>query len=351
MKQKRAASAEVAILVCASPKEPSSYPGGYAATVAARRALITGIGGQDGSYLAEQLLAEGVEVVGMVREEPTAPQPNLAPILGQLELLQGELLEPASVRAVVDRVRPDELYHLAAPTFVPASWEDPTEAMHAIAGATATLLVAAREHGFRLYVAASSEVFGDAGESPQSERSPMRPGSPYGVAKLAALGLVRVMRERHGLHASCGILYNHESPRRPDHFLPRKVTGAAAAIARGRQEHVELGDLGAARDWCHAADVARAARLMLAQDEPGDYVIASGRSRTVGDLVTAAFAAAGVDPEGRIVVNPAFVRPPEATQPLGDPRLARERLGWEAEISFEAMIAEMVAYDLALLDG
>lgn len=317
--------------------------------MAARRALITGIGGQDGSYLAEQLLEDGVEVVGMVREPAGEPQPNLASVAADVELVQGELLDPDSLRAVVNRARPDELYHLAAPTFVPASWEDPTEAINAIGGATATLLASARERGFRLYVAASSEVFGDAGESPQSERSPMRPKSPYGVAKLAALGLVRVMRERHGLHASCGILYNHESPRRPVHFLPRKVTAAAAAIACGRQKQVELGDLGAVRDWCHAADVARAARLMLAQDEPGDYVVASGRSRTVGDLVAAAFTAAGVDPDGRVVVNPAFVRPPEATPPLGDPTLARERLGWVAEIGFDAMIAEMVDHDLALL--
>lgn len=317
--------------------------------MAARRALITGIGGQDGSYLAEQLLEEGYEVVGMVREAPSAPQPNLVAIRDAVELVQGELLEPSSLRSVVARAAPDELYHLAAPTFVPASWADPTEAIVAIAGATATLLGLAREGGFRLYVAASSEVFGDAGESPQHEGSPMRPTSPYGVAKLAALGLVRVMRERHGLHASCGILYNHESPRRPEHFLPRKVTRGAAAIALGRQERLELGDLSAVRDWCHAADVARAARLMLQQDTPADYVVASGRSRTVGDLVTAAFSAAGVDPEGRVVVNPEFVRPPEATLPLGDPRLARERLGWTPEVSFEAMIAEMVAHDLAQL--
>lgn len=317
--------------------------------MAARRALITGIGGQDGSYLAEQLLVEGYDVVGMVREPIADPQPNLGAVGDRVELLQGELLDAASLRAVVERAAPDELYHLAAPTFVPASWADPTESIAAIAGATATLLALARQRGFRLYVAASSEVFGDAGESPQHEGSPMRPISPYGVAKLAALGLVRVMRERHGLHASCGILYNHESPRRPEHFLPRKVTRGAAAIALGRQERLELGDLGAVRDWCHAADVARAARLMLRQDTPGDYVVASGRSRTVGDLVATAFAAAGVDPEGRIVVNPEFVRPPEATPALGDPRLARERLGWEPEVSFEAMIAEMVEHDLALL--
>jgi len=317
--------------------------------VPARRALITGIGGQDGSYLAELLVEKGYEVIGMVREAPDAPQPNLEAVRSDITLLRGELLDTASLRTVVAEAAPDELYHLAAPTFVPASWEDPTETVNAVAGATATLLTLAREGDVRLYVAASSEIFGDAGETPQRESSPMRPSSPYGVAKLAALGLVRVMRERHGVRASCGILYNHESPRRPEHFLPRKVTRGAAAIAAGEQETLELGDLDAVRDWCHARDVARAAWLMLQQDEPGDYVVASGVARRVSDLVDAAFAAAGVSSEGRIVVNPAFVRPPEATLALGDPSLAAQRLGWRAEIGFEAMIAEMVAADLSAL--
>ena len=317
--------------------------------VTGRRALITGIGGQDGSYLAELLLGKGYEVFGMVRGDPTAPQPNLAAVRGEVALRQGDLLDPASLRAVVAAAAPDELYHLAAPTFVPDSWEDPTGTIAAIAGATGTLLACARTDGFRLYVASSAEVFGDAGETPQRESSPMRPTSPYGIAKLAALGLVGVMRERYGVHASGGILYNHESPRRPPRFLPRKVTRGAAAIALGRQEALELGDLGAVRDWCHARDVARAAWLMLQQDEPGDYVVASGQPRTVGDLVAVAFAAAGISPDGRVVVNPEFVRAAEATPPVGDPALAAERLGWRAEVSFEAMIAEMVAADLALL--
>lgn len=317
--------------------------------MAGRRALITGIGGQDGSYLAELLLEQGYEVAGMVRDLAAGTPVNLLPVGDELTLLEGNLLDPASLRDVVAAAAPDELYHLAAPTFVPASWEDPTETLAAIAGATGTLLALARERSCRLYLAASSELFGDAGESPQRESSPMRPGSPYGVAKLAALGLVRVMRERHDVHASAGILYNHESPRRPERFLPRKVTRGAAAIALGRQEQLELGDLGAVRDWCHARDVARAAWLMLQQDEPSDYVVASGISRTVGDLVEAAFAAAGVSPEDRIIVNPEFIRPPEATQPLGDPSRAAERLGWRPEISFEAMIAEMVEADLAEL--
>jgi len=315
--------------------------------VPSRRALITGIGGQDGSYLAELLLGKGYEVLGMVREEVDAPQPNLAGVRGRLTLLRGELLEPASLRAVVDRAAPDEIYHLAAPTFVPATWVDPTQTITAIAGATATLLALAPERGFRLYVAASSEIFGDAGESPQHEGSPMRPRSPYGVAKLAALGLVGVMRERHGIHASCGILFNHESPRRPLHFLPRKVTHAVASIALGRQETLEIGSLDAVRDWCHAADVARAAWLALQQDTPGDYVIASGVGRTVGDLVEVAFAAAGVPPEDRVAVRAEFVRAPEGTRPVGDPTRARTVLGWEPEVGFDAMIAEMVAADLA----
>ncbi len=315
----------------------------------ARRALITGIGGQDGSYLAELLLREGYEVVGMVRERPEAPQPNLERIRDRLTLLHGELHDAASLASVVAAAEPDELYHLAAPSFVPASWKDPTAAVEAIAGSTATLLALALRHGFRFYLAASAEVFGDAGESPQREGSPMRPRSPYGVAKLAALGLVGVMRERHCLHASAGILYNHESPRRPAHFLPRKVTQGAAAIAAGRQQTLELGALDAVRDWCHAADVARAAWLMLRQDVPGDYVIASGVGRSVGDLVDAAFAAAGISAEGRIVVNPEYVRPAEATPPVGDPTRARTVLGWAPEIPFAAMIAEMVAADLAAL--
>jgi GDPmannose 4,6-dehydratase len=331
--------------------QPFNHRAGYAARVPARRALITGIGGQDGSYLAELLVEKGYEVVGMVRQGLDAPQPNLDSVRNQISLLQGELRDAASLRAVVTEAAPDELYHLGAPTFVPASWEDPTEAVSAIAAGTATLLACARERGFRLYVAASSEIFGDAGESPQREGSPMRPSSPYGVAKLAALGLVGVMRERQGVHASCGILYNHESPRRPLHFLPRKVTRGAAAVALGEQETLALGSLKPVRDWCHAHDVARAAWLMLQQDEPGDYVIASGVGRTVGELVEAAFAAAGVSSEGRIVVDSAFVRPPETTPPVGDPSLARERLGWEPEIGFETMIAAMVAADLAALAG
>jgi GDPmannose 4,6-dehydratase len=312
---------------------------------AGRRAFVTGIAGQDGSYLTELLVERGYEVVGMVRDSDRAPGPCVS-------LVTGDLLDPASLRAALEAARPlNELYHLAAPTFVPASWDDPTETVQAIAGGTATLLAAAHalDPRLRVWVAGSSEVFGDAGESPQHERSPMRPRTPYGVAKLAAHGLVGALRERHGMFACSGLTYNHESPRRPERFLPRKVARSAAAIALGLQDELVVGDLGAVRDWSHAADVVRAAWLALQHDEPGDYVIASGVGRTVGDLVDAAFAHVGLDPREHVRVDPRLVRPPEPTPPVGDPSRARRVLGWEPRIGFEAMVAEMVDADLRAL--
>lgn len=312
--------------------------------VAVPRALVTGITGQDGAYLSAWLLERGYEVVGLARSPVT---------LDGVRIVHGDLTDPPSLRDAVLQTAPDELYHLAAPTFVPASWERPAETLAAIAGATATLLQAACELGTspRVLVASSSEIFGDAGESPQHEDSPMRPRSPYGVAKLAAHGLVRTLRTGERLHAGSAITFNHESPLRPERFLPRKVTRAAAAIKLGLQEELVLGDLDAVRDWCHARDVVRGEWLMLQQDEPDDYVLASGVGRTVGELVRTAFACVDLDPDEHVRVDPRFVRPPEATPPVGDPAKARERLGWEAETSFAAMIAEMVAADLAALGG
>lgn len=315
------------------------------------RALITGIGGQDGSYLAELLVAKDYDVVGLVRRDPDESHPTLRDLEGRIELVQGDLLDPASLRRAIADVRPDELYHLAAPTFVPASWEDPTSTIAAIAGATSTILAAVLEidRTIRVHVATSSEIFGDAGESPQNEESPCRPRAPYGVAKLAAHGMVRVMRAHHGLFANSGITFNHESPRRPEHFLPRKVTRAAASIKLGLSDHVELGSMDAVRDWCHARDVVRGAWMGLQHDTPGDYVFCSGIGRTVGDLVDAAFAEVGLDPGDYVRINPAFIRAPETTPPVGDPTRAREVLGWEAETTFEETIAEMVRADLAEL--
>ena len=308
------------------------------------RALVTGVSGQDGSYLAELLRSRDYEVVGTVRDAAE-------PVPDGVRAIPAELLDPPTLRAALETTRPDELYHLAAPTFVPESWEDPTETVAAIAGATATLLAAAHDVDprMRVWVSTSSEVFGDAGESPQTEASPMRPRSPYGVAKLAAHGLVGAMRDHFGLFACSGITFNHESPRRPAHFLPRKVTRGAAAIKLGLERELVLGDLDAVRDWSHAADVVRAAWLALQADEPGDYVIASGVGRTVRDFVAAAFTAVDLDWQPHVRVDPAFVRAREPVPLVGDPARARGRLGWAPEHSFEELVAEMVQADLAAL--
>ncbi len=320
----------------------------------ARRVLITGIAGQDGSYLAELLLARGDEVAGLDRPGAFA-SPNLDAIRGQITAIDGDLLDTAALKATIAQARPDEIYHLAAPTFVPDSWDDPTQTIAAIAGATGTVLAAAlaADPRPRVWVSTSSEIFGDAPESPQDEDTPMRPRTPYGVAKLGAHGLVRALREHHGLFACSGITYNHESPRRPHRFLPRKVTRGAAAIALGLEQELVLGDLNAARDWSDARDIVRGAALALSADEPGEYVLASGRAHTVRELVEAAFAAAGVQGgvDDRVRVDPAFVRPPEPVVPVGNAARAREVLGWVPEIPFEQMIADMVAVDLAELSA
>jgi GDPmannose 4,6-dehydratase len=334
-------------------RDASCADAGYAPAVAVPRALITGIGGQDGSYLAELLLAGGYEVLGLVRPASDRMHPNLARLGGSVELIDGDLDDPASLRRAVGQTRPDSLFHLAAPTFVPDSWDDPTQTLAAIAGGTATLLAAAVATSplTRIVVASSAEIFGDAGESPQSERSPMRPLTPYGVAKLAAHGIVQVMRARHGLHASSAITFNHESPRRPEHFLSRKVTRGVARIKLGLADELVLGDLDATRDWCDARDVVRALRLMAEADAPGDYVLASGVSHSVRDFVEAAFAAAGLSSEGRLRADPAFVRPQDPTQPLGDAAKAARELGWRPQISFEAMIGQMLEADLQELQA
>lgn len=321
-----------------------------------RRVLITGVTGQDGGYLAEQLVAAGDEVVGTVRRPDGAlAAAGLDQLEGRVALVSADLLDPGSVRRAIAEVQPHEIFHLAAPTFVPDSWEDPTEVMTAIAAGTATVLAAAGALGddVRVLVASSSEIFGDAGVSPQSESAPMRPRSPYGVAKLAAHGLVGTLRARHDRFLVSAITFNHESPRRPERFLPRKVTAGVAAIAAGRADTLTLGDQTAVRDWSHARDVVAGMVLALRHDTPDDYVFASGVPHTVGDLVDAAFAAAGVERHvgdaDRVKVDPRFVRPPEQWPPVGDPGKARETLGWRPQASFEQLVGEMVAADLRRL--
>jgi GDPmannose 4,6-dehydratase len=310
--------------------------------VARRRALITGISGQDGWYLAQLLLERDYEVVGMARR-PGAAVPE------GIGIVVGDLLDPPTLRAALDEAKPHELYHLAAPTFVPDSWEDPAETLDAIAGATATLLTAAGEldRTMRIWVSTSSEIFGDAGESPQNEGSPMRPRSPYGVAKLAAHGIVGALRERLGLFACSGITYNHESPRRLERFVSRKITRGAAAIKLGLQRELVLGDLDAVRDWSHAADVVRAAWLALQHDEPNDYVVATGIARSVRDFAATAFAAVDLDWRDHVRVDASLVRAPEPVALVGDPSRAQTELGWSPERSFEELVAEMVEADLA----
>jgi GDPmannose 4,6-dehydratase len=316
-------------------------------------ALVTGLTGQDGSFLAELLLERGYGVSAVVRG-PTGRSLGCAEHLrGDVELLAGDLLEPGTLRAAVQRVRPREVYHLAAPSFVPASWQRPTETVRAIACSAAAVLEAVRDLGeaTRVFVPASGSMFGDTSESPQRESTPCRPTSPYAIARLTAHQLVGAMRARDGLHASSGITFNHESERRPEVFVTRKITRGAAAIALGQQRELSLGALDAVRDWSFAGDIVRGAWLMLQQEQPDDYVLASGTGHTVAEFARTAFACVDLDAERYLRVDPALARPPETVANVGDPSRARERLGWEPSLSFEQLVARMVEADLRTLQG
>jgi GDPmannose 4,6-dehydratase len=314
------------------------------------RALITGLTGQDGSFLAEQLLDDGHEVTGLIRGGPAALD-SAAHLRDRVDLIGGDLLEPDSLVAAVREVVPDELYHLAAPTFVPASWEDPAHTVAAIAAGTATLLSAVKRHSphTRVLVAGSGEMFGDAPESPQREETPCRPRTPYAVAKLAAHQLVGLIREHAEVFACSAILYNHESERRPANFVTRKITRAVAAIKLGLAEELTLGDTTAIRDWSFAPDVMRGCRLMLGQTSPGDYILASGVGHTVQEFLDAAFAHAGLDPARYVRTDPDLARGPERTHRVGDSTRARTQLGWRPTLNFEQLVARMVDADLAEL--
>jgi GDPmannose 4,6-dehydratase len=321
--------------------------------VSARRALITGISGQDGSYLAELLLAKGYEVFGIVRGSPGAPYTNLADIRDDLTLLQGDLLDQMTLLEAINTAQPDELYNLAATSFVPASWHQPVMTAQFTAVGVTAMLEAIRitNPELRLYQASSSEIFGATTQSPQSETTPFRPHNPYGVAKLYGHLMLAAYRERYGMHLSSGIAYNHESPRRPPEFVTRKVTRAAAAIKLGLQDELRVGDLSATRDWGYAGDFVEAMWLMLQQETGDDFVIATGRSRSVGELINVAFAHVGLTAEDHVVVDPEFVRPHDPVALVGDPTKARDRLGWTPRTSFDEMIGAMVDADLALLSA
>ncbi len=316
-------------------------------------ALLTGFSGQDGSFLAELLLEKGYRVTGLVRASAEGSLGSSEHLRGRVELVCGDLLDPASLRTAIEQVRPAEIYHLAAPSFVPASWERPGETIDAIVGSAAAILQAARDadRETHVFVSASGSIFGEALESPQREDTPCRPTSPYAIAKLAAHQLVGVLREHDGLHASSGIVFNHESERRPEQFVTRKITRAAAAIALGLQDELALGSLDAVRDWSFAGDMMLAAWLMLQQDRADDYVLASGVPHTVAELARTAFACVDLDAERYLRVDASLVRPPERTPSVGDPRKARERLGWEPRVSFEQLVERMVRADLRSLQA
>jgi GDPmannose 4,6-dehydratase len=316
-----------------------------------RSALVTGITGQDGSFLAELLLKKGYAVTGLARAAAERSLGSSEHLREQLEIVPGELLDPDSLRRAIVQVRPDEIYHLASPSFVPASWEQPRETVAAVAGSCAAILEAVREidRGMRVFVSASGAIFGNAPACPQHEDTPCRPTTPYAIAKLAAHELVGALREHGGLHASSGIVYNHESERRPERFVTRRITRAAASIALGLQDELTLGTLEAVRDWSFAGDIVRGAWLMLQQDQPDDYILASGVGRTVAELARTAFTCVDLDVERYLRVDPALVRPPEQTPSVGDPSKARARLGWEPLLSFEQLVERMVQADLRSL--
>jgi GDPmannose 4,6-dehydratase len=316
-----------------------------------RRALVTGLTGQDGSFLAELLLDEGYSVTGLVRDWPRSSLGASEHLRERVAIVSGDLLDQASVRAAVEQVRPHELYHLAAPSYVPASWGHPARTLAAIAGATAALLETARvvDPRMRVFVASSGAIFGAAGESPQRESTPCRPQTPYAIAKLAAHQLVGAVRAHDGLYACSGILYNHESERRPEVFVTRKITRAAAAIELGLEQELVLGDIEAVRDWSFAGDIMRGAWLMLQHEEPADYILASGEPRTVAELARTAFSCVGREAERYLRVAPELIRDRESTPMVGDPHRAQEQLGWRRSVSFEALVERMVRADLAEL--
>ena len=317
--------------------------------MSAPRALITGISGQDGSYLAELLLEKGYEVFGVVRGSPLGPNENLAAIRDDITLLQGDLLDQMTLLDAITRAEPDELYNLAATSFVPTSWRQPVmTAQFTAVGVTAILeTIRITNPELRYFQASTSEIFGVTTHSPQDEDSPFRPHNPYGIAKLYAHLMVTTYRKRYGLHASSGILYNHESPRRPAEFVTRKVTRGAAAIKLGLQNELRLGNLDAQRDWSFAGDFVEAMWLMLQQDTGGDYVVASGIGHSVRELVSVAFGHVGLEAGDYVVVDSQFVRPLDPIPLVGDATRAREQLGWRPRTSFEEMIGTMVEHDLA----
>jgi GDPmannose 4,6-dehydratase len=314
----------------------------------AKTALVTGITGQDGSYLAELLLEKGYRVCGMVRRASTENFQRIEHLRDKVSLHQADLLDQTSIAAVLDQVRPDEVYNLAAMSFVPTSWAQPVLTAEFTAVGVTRILDAIRQAvpQARFYQASSSEMFGKVRETPQTELTPFHPRSPYGVAKVYGHYITMNYRESYGLFACSGILFNHESPRRGLEFVTRKITHAVARIKLGLQNELRLGNLQAKRDWGFAGDYVRAMWLMLQQDQPDDYVVGTGETHSVEEFVRIAFDHVGLDWRRHVVVDPAFYRPAEVDLLLGDPSKAQRVLGWRREVSFPQLVTMMVDADL-----
>jgi GDPmannose 4,6-dehydratase len=314
----------------------------------AKKALITGLTGQDGSYLAELLLEKGYEVYGLVRRSSSSNLDRIRHLGGKLEILSGDLLDQSSLMDVITEAQPDEIYNLASQSYVPLSWTQPALTAEYTALGVSRLLESIRrcKPDARFYQASSSEVFGQPDESPQTERTAFRPRNPYGVAKAYAHWMTVNYRQKYHLHACCGITYTHESPRRGAEFVFRKITQGAALAKLGMIEELRLGNLDAQRDWCYARDVVQAMWLMLQQAQPDDYIIASGEVHSVQELVQYAFDAVGLAWQDYVKLDPAFYRPDEAVQLVGSIDKICTQLHWQPQYSFKQLVELMVDYDL-----
>jgi GDPmannose 4,6-dehydratase len=314
------------------------------------RALITGITGQDGSYLAEFLLGKGYDVGGVVRRSSTEKFDRLEGCRERITIFQADLLDQTSLIEVIRAFRPTEIYNLAAQSFVPTSWAQPVLTGEFTALGVTRMLEAIRQvdSSIRFYQASSSEMFGKVRETPQNEMTPFHPRSPYGVAKVYGHWITVNYRESYGLYAVSGILFNHESPRRGLEFVTRKITSTVAQIAKGKEKHLKLGNLESRRDWGYAGDYVRAMWMMLQPNTPDDYVIATGETHSVREFAEKAFARAGLDWEKHVVVDPGLFRPAEVDVLIGDASKAKKNLGWRPEVSFDQLVERMVDADLAL---